>query len=482
MMEEKYAFDEFQLGTSARCRVSMDTHKTQCNNNILVVGGSGSGKTRSILNPMMLHLKYGNAVGVFTKTGMTHDIARMLRCRYGYKTYEIDFSTPEISIYGYDPLCHCSKDTDIEALVQSIINPDQRDSHADPFWEQSAAGLLRPVLRYVMRHAAKKNKMQEALRLLDSVPFTHLDEWGQSWEAATSLYTCTLKDGKKVWAGEEKGEVEHGGLEAPDTIRRLKKCYLLYELERLERRDPQGGNAWRSLSQGAEQTSRSILQCLQIPLQQMFTETVRRLVCHKNQFDFEKLLEPKTVLFVYTSPVNPAMNALVSLFYSQLFTFLFERAERRLSRTLPYPVYVLCDDFATGCKVPNFAQHISVFREMGISATMLIQSESQLSALYGEKDATTIVNNSDTYVYLGGMDYTTSQKVAARMNKPVDDILHMPIGTEYFFRRGQKPIKTKRYNLLEDPDYKLMMQMKQGKTPKSETKTLGKQEKIRKSE
>lgn len=478
MMEEKYGFDEFQLGASARCRISMDMHKTQCNNNILVVGGSSSGKTMGILNPMMLHLKHGNAVGVFTKTGMTHDIARMLRCRYGYKTYEIDFSTPEISFYGYDPLSYCQQDTDIELLVQSIINIDGKDNHADPFWSQSAAGLLRPVLRYVAKYSTKKYKMKEALHLLDSISFTHVDEWHQTWEQATSLYASTLKDGRKVWAGEEDGEVEHEGISAPDIIKRLKKCYLLYELERLEKRDPQGGNAWRSLSDGADQTSRSILQCLQVPLQQMFTQTVRRLVCHAKPFDFQKLLEPKTVLFVYTSPANPAMNALLSMFYTQLFTFLYEKAKRRLSNTLPYPVYVLCDDFATGCRVPNFAKHISIFREMGISTTILIQSESQLASLYGEQDAVTIVNNSDTYIYLGGMDYATSQKVAARMDKPVGDILHMPIGEEYFFRRGQKPIKTRRYNLFEDPNYKIMMQMKQGKDPKSETKTLGKQEEI----
>ena len=285
-MEERYKFDEFPLGASEHCRISMNTHKTQCNNNILVVGGSGSGKTMGILNPMMLHLKHGNAVGVFTKTGMTHDIARMLRCRYGYKTYEIDFSDPENSLYGYDPLYHCHTDADIEAFTQTIINPDGEEVHTDPFWRQSAAALLRPVLRYVMKKTFPKQKMKYALRLLDSVSFTHVDEWRHTWEETTQTYASILEDRKKVLAGEETEPIKHEGLEEPAVIKRLKQCHLLYELESLECQDPQGGHAWRSLSDGADQTSRSIIQSLQMPLQQMFTPAVRKLVCHPRQFDF----------------------------------------------------------------------------------------------------------------------------------------------------------------------------------------------------
>lgn len=95
-----------------------------------------------------------------------------------------------------------------------------------------------------------------------------------------------------------------------------------------------------------------------------------------------------------------------------------------------------------------------MFREKGLSATLLVQSESQLEKIYGRQNTVTIVNNCDTYVYMGGMDIATAENVCKRLGEPIEDVLNMPIGKVYVFRRGQKPIYTDRYRIRENARYR----------------------------
>ena len=174
----------------------------------------------------------------------------------------------------------------------------------------------------------------------------------------------------------------------------------------------------------------------------------------KKMVDFEKLASEKTVLFITTSPVNSSLNSFISSFYGTVFKELFEFAEDQANGKLPIPVDVLADDFATGCPVNMFDQYVSIFREKGLSVTVLIQSESQLNSIYGNEKATTIINNCDTIVFLGSMDLDTGRSVSVRANRPLEDVLYMPIGSEIIFRRGMKPIFTKRYNIFQNEMYK----------------------------
>lgn len=95
----------------------------------------------------------------------------------------------------------------------------------------------------------------------------------------------------------------------------------------------------------------------------------------------------------------------------------------------------------------------AIFREKQISVTLLLQSESQLESMYGSDDATTIINNCDTYLYMGGMDLKTGRSISERLNIPLDEVLYMPIGQVCIFRRGQRPIITSRYDILENEQY-----------------------------
>ena len=100
-----------------------------------------------------------------------------------------------------------------------------------------------------------------------------------------------------------------------------------------------------------------------------------------------------------------------------------------------------------------FEQYVSIFREKGLSVTAIIQSESQLGSLYGRDKATTIINNCDTIVFMGSMDLETVRSISARANRPLEDVLYMPIGSEIIFRRGMKPIFTKRYDIFQNEMY-----------------------------
>ena len=454
-------YDAFPLGAGPKAMFSMDTYRTRVNNNMLVVGGTGAGKTIGVAYPMLMHLQHGNAVGIFTKRGMTDAIRQLLKKR-GYHIYEIDFCNPETSPFGYDPLKHCLDDTNLMALSHSIIwgKKDENDSK-EPFWNNSAESILLPVLRYVHKglyHGG--NRLLDAVRLLDSIPRTRHEDWVKGCdpydlEAACDIYrdshsSCKLD---KPTEEELREEYEKEGKDVFEYEDPHHRKILMREIKALMDSDERDAASWDAYINSPEQTRQSIMISLQTPLTQVFTHGIRRFLQNTREFSFERLLEPKTVLFVYTSPVNAALNRFISIFYRQMFKCLFELAERREDGTLPHPVYVLCDDFATGVPISHFEDYISIFRAKGISVTMLIQSETQLAGLYGGDNAKTIINNCDTYIYLGGMDIATAKAIAERMDWACSDVLNLEIGRELLFRRGQKPLITECYDLFRDPLY-----------------------------
>ena len=142
------------------------------------------------------------------------------------------------------------------------------------------------------------------------------------------------------------------------------------------------------------------------------------------------------------------------MFYGHAFKELFEYGEEQPDGILPVPVELAADDFATGCPVPMFDQYISIFREKRISVTILVQSESQLSSIYGENETTTIINNCDTYIYMGSNDLCTARNISQRVNLPLEDVLHMKLGKQILFRRGAKPKIGQRYQIFENELYK----------------------------
>ena len=147
----------------------------------------------------------------------------------------------------------------------------------------------------------------------------------------------------------------------------------------------------------------------------------------------------------------------MNILYADMFRVLFDEAEKNEGSRLKVPVHIVCDDFACGSRISGFEDYISIFRAAGISVTMLLQSETQLISMYGEAAAKTIINNCDTYVYMGGMDLTTCNNISQRMNKPLNKVMTMPLEQVVVFRRGSEPYVSRRYQILEDAIYREVM-------------------------
>ena len=393
------------------CLYSSDCKETGLNNNVIVCGGSGSGKTMSIAEPRLLETKNTSMIAVVTKRRIVTKYTPLLEQR-GYKILDLNFAAPQRSTCSFDPLQYVKDDTDITFLAKSIVmaNPNKKDSHADPFWDENATSLLSAEIAYVM-----------------------MTNQNATFDDVLQFHEC-LKIKRQAESIETSLDREFESLEAC-----YPGCFAI--------------SCWNSFRCLPMRTAGCVLSALNTSIDSIFTSDLREMMANKRSVDFKTLADQKTILFVTTSPVNPAIHSLVSMFYSQAFKQLFEYAENCPHGKLPIPVHVLCDDFATGSPVLNFAEYISIFREKGISVTLLLQSESQLSQLYGPENATTIINNCDSYVFLGGMDIKTAQNISMRLNAPLDEVLYMPIGQEILFRRGQRPIVTQRYYIENNELY-----------------------------
>lgn len=402
--------DKIILGEN--CVYSSDCEKTGLNNNILVCGSSGCGKTMSVSEPRLISTTNSSLVATVTKRRIINKYKSLFTER-GYDVQDLDFVNPQRGDIGYDPLDYVSSYRDITYLAEGVVkaNPRKEKSSADPYWDEAATSLLSAEIAYTLM--TKDNaSFTDVLKMHDSLNF---EEYG----------------GQIQTSYDEKFEF----LAEKDPT-----CFAV--------------SCWKSFHQLPIKTAACVFGTLNTTIDTIFSPELRKMMSMSRKVNFCDLASKKTVLFVTTSPVNPSLNCFVNMFYGHVFKQLFEFAENQVTGTLTVPVHVLCDDFATGSRILNFPEYISIFREKKISVTLLLQSESQLESMYGSDQATTIINNCDTYLYMGGMDLRTAQNVSLRLNVPLDEVLYMPIGQEILFRRGQRPIVTQRYDINKNPLYK----------------------------
>ena len=366
--------DKVVLGEG--CVYSTDSNVTGINNNILVVGGSGSGKTVSIAEAFLLESYNRNIITTVTKRRIVKKYIPLLRDR-GYSIWDLDFVHPENGNVGYDPLDFIKSYQDIVFVAKSIVDADKKkeNSNADPYWNEAATSLFSSIIAYVLMKKPHPN-FSDVLEMIDGLTFE--------------------EDGGEITTNYD------------------------FEFFKLEKANPSNFATvnWRSFRRLPIRTASCVFGVLNT-----------------------------ATSFVFTPEF-------INMFYAHIFKELFEIGERRESGVLPRQVHMLADDFATGCPVPLFDQYISIFREKGISVTLLVQSESQLSSLYGDDKATTIINNCDTYVYMGSNDLETAKNIATRAGILTEECLNMKLGNQIIFRRGSKPIFSKRYNIFENKLYK----------------------------
>lgn len=408
---------------------SYDLSSTGRNGNLLIVGSTGAGKTMSIIEPQILHTENDSIVVSLAKSEKVDGYAAYLRSK-GYVTEVMDLVHPEKSTCNYDPMQYLFTSQDIIDFANSMVKADAtKQGDRDPYWDNAASLLIAAEISGLlekwkiakdMGRPCKYPTMNDVLDFHDSLDF---------YETAGSGFTNSNKD---------------------------RFFSSLVETNK----DSYAYRCWRAVKGLASKTVSCIASTVNTVFAQTFPKEIRQFMTTDSVFRFEVLGELKTALFIVTSPVSKASQLYANLIYSAIFKSLFDQAMLN-EGVLDVPVHVLCDDFACGSRIPNFASYLSVMRSSGISATILLQSFSQLKSLYGEADMVTIMDNCDQMVYLGCNDLDTCNQIARRMNVPLDVVLNLPIGEAIVFRRGFPYAKAKRYQTLRDVEYLKMCTLRE---------------------
>lgn len=381
---------------------SMDCKKTRLNNNVLVVGASGSGKTRGIVCPNIL-MATGSYIISDPKGNLYHRYKKYLETM-GYTVQKLDFTDPMNSSH-YNFLNYIREPLDITRAAHLISS--QEISTIDPFWDQSASMLLAALISYCIEF--RKPEEQNFRTIEKLLQMARRDEWSSSSKSGLDSLMDKL------------------GNEYPDSF---------------------AVNLYKDVAVAPERTFNSILISLSTKLRYMVSEEVIAMM-NNDTVDISSLGKEKKALFVVVSDTDRSMDRLANLFFTQAINELCRYADKQCrDYALPVPVRFILDDFATNCIIDEFPRMISSIRSRGISTMLMIQSESQLAKAYGD-EMDTVIGNCDTYVYLGGSDLETARKVAEKTDIPLKKILHMPLGHEIIFRRGYPPVYVEGLKLEE---------------------------------
>ncbi len=383
---------------------SLDCHKTGLNNNVLVVGASGSGKTRSYVIPNLLQAS-GSYI-VSDPKGNLYKKYRPYLIARGYDVRKLDFTDPEHSSH-YNFFNYIRTPRDINKIAHMLTMDERGTDKQDPFWDRTSELLLGSLITFLKETgSAEKQNLENILTLID------------------------MADGVSSF-DDELSDVELDKIiDAWDRIHPESFAVSRYKKVRCS----------------AARTWKSVLISLNSHIALYDSPEVRKMTA-TDDIDITSIGKMKRAVFVVVSDTDRSLDGLASIFFTQAMNELCEYADKQCkNNTLPVPVRFILDDFATNVKIPEFPRMISSIRSRGISAMLMIQSEAQLKHGYGE-DYRTIIGNCDSYLYLGCNDVDTAQEISRRADVPLKKILYMKVGENILFRRGQEPVHGKNIDL-----------------------------------
>lgn len=382
--------------------VSSDGYITRVNNNIIVLGTSGGGKTRSVVIPNILAANESMIISD-PKGSLYEQYGEYLES-YGYRVSRLDLITPEHSDF-YNPLEYTHTSDEVMRLAHQICYADgPAGGNYDPFWDKADELLMTALIAYLTEKTeidwlerGRKN-ISEVIRLLEKINANEMEE----------EHTCSLdKDF--------------------ETHRRI------YKQE--TQKDSWAYRQWIKFRQTPDNTLNSILITANAALASLDTQGIQRMM-KKDNMMMNYIGEYPTAIFVEISDTDRSKDLLANVFYSQAMTELCRLADEQPDHRLKRPVRFILDDFGTTSRIEGFENMISNIRSRGISAMIVLQSLSQLVRGYGQSSHT-IIDNCDTLLYMGGNDVDTAEYVSRRSNKSLKSILTMPVGKHWQFRRGQ---------------------------------------------
>ena len=391
---------------------SNNTWETGLNNNDLIIGPSGAGKTRGYVKPNILQCNESMIIAD-TKGNLMEQVGPSLK-KNGYKLQCLDLKDLSNSTIGYNPLDFVRFDEkrgryneqDILLLGEILVPPDCVDK-SDPFWGNAAKMYIISMLAYILQCLVpEEHHLSMVPRLLA--------------EMATGHYYELMDE-----------------LSNTDPESYAVRVYKLFR-----------GNT------GAEKMENSIRGIANERFAPLMVDTLEQLYTRPDRLSFRDLGREKTALFLHISDTDRSLDRIASMLYTQALHALCYSADTEYpGQCLPVPVRFILDDFATNAYIPRFQDLTSVIRSRGISVSVILQSITQLSALYGVDNAQTIINNCDHWLYLGGQDLGTASQIARKADKREPTILHMPAHKVLVFARGQQPVFADAYDLKSHPLY-----------------------------
>lgn len=348
------------------------------NKNVLVIGGSGSGKTRFFVKPnlMQMHSSY---VVTDPKGTLVLECGKMLE-RNGYEIKILNTINFKKSM-RYNPFAYLKSEKDILKLVQTIIanTKGEGEKSTEDFWVKAEKLYYTALIGYIWYEAPKEE--QNFTTLLAMIDASEVREEDENFKNAVDYMFEAL----------EKEKPNHFAV----------KQYKKYKL-------------------AAGKTAKSILISCGARLAPFDIQELRDLM-KEDELELDTLGEKKTALFVIISDTDDTFNFVVSIMYSQLFNLLCDKADDEYGGRLPVHVRFLLDEFANIGLIPKFEKLIATIRSREISACIILQAQSQLKSIYKD-NADTIVGNCDSTLFLGGKERTTLKELSESLGKETIDL------------------------------------------------------------
>ena len=419
-------------------RMGLDCYKHRRNLNILVIGGSGAGKSRTFAIPNIMQC---NCSMVITdpKAELLRKTGGLLK-KMGYEVRVFDLIHPDTS-FCYNPFQYVQDDKDVLRLINNLIkNTTPKGSQSsDPFWEKSETALLQALMMYLLHEAPPEE--QNFPMIMEMLASAQVKEEDEDYESPLDIL-----------------------------------------FERLEMREPESiaVKQYHIYKQAAGKTAKSILISVGVRLAAFNLKQIADLTC-TDELDLASIGEKKVALFCCIPDADTSLNYLVGMIYSQLFQTLYYVADRLHGGKLPMPVHCIMDEFPNVALPDDFEKILATMRSRSISCSIIVQNMSQIKALFKDSHDS-VVGNCDELLYLGGNEKETHKYLSELLGKETIDTntygqtkgksgsystnfqqsgreLLMPdevrlLDNDYalLFVRGEHAVMDRKYDLLKHPN------------------------------
>ena len=410
------------------------------NKNILVIGGSGSGKTRFFVKPNLLQC-HSSYVVTDPKGTILNEVGALLD-RKGYRIKSLNLINFKKSM-RYNPLAYIRSEKDILKLVNALIlnTKGEGEKSSEDFWVKAERLYYSALIGYIWYEAPEEER--NFITLLDLINASEAREDDETYQSPVDILFQQL----------EEKEPDHFAVKQ-----------------------------YRKFKMAAGKTLKSILISCGARLAPFDIKELRNLM-ETDELELDTLGDSKTALFVIISDTDSTFNFVAALMYSQLFNLLCDKADGFYGGRLPVHVRLILDEFANIGQIPNFDKLIATIRSREISASIILQSQSQLKTIY--KDAAdTIVGNCDSTLFLGGKEKSTLKEISELLGKETidsynqsenrgaqtshgltyqklgkelmtqDELAVMDGGKCIFMLRGVRPFLSEKYDLTKHPNYR----------------------------